>query len=118
MIGTSLLPLNELRTRHPDIYESEIAKYNDRSGLPQTHIPLLNCLWNNVIHCSPIHPHLLYRAWRDAGKAHPSEAGFYRIPIERVANLPVVTMRGHTFTRLDSKRYAELDCVPHETLSW
>ena len=118
MIGTFLLPLSELRTDHPEVYEREIAKYKDRPGLPQTRIPLHDCLWNDVIHCSPIHPHLLYRAWCEAGKANLPEAKFYRIPIERVAGLPMVIMRGRSFMRIDSKSYAELDCVPHETLSW
>lgn len=116
-----LYPLNDIRARHPDVYEREIAKYRDhpsRAELPRTVIGKLNCLWNDVLHCSPIHPHLLYRAWRERGANIDPDREFYRIPISQVAHLPVAMMKGREVEWLDKEGYSELDTVPVETLEW
>jgi hypothetical protein len=62
LIGSTLYPLNDLRESHPDIHAREIATYDDhpsRITLPRTTIDALDCLWNHVLHASPIQPNLL-----------------------------------------------------------
>lgn len=63
MRGDVLYPLNAMKDIYPDIYEKQIAKYDDhpsRKKLPLRRIPKLDCLWNDVIQCAPVHPHLIY----------------------------------------------------------
>ena len=48
--GTTLYPLNRLRDRYPDVYEAQRAKYRGREWLLEARVPLLDVLWNDVIH--------------------------------------------------------------------
>lgn len=119
--GTTLSPLNRLRDLYPDIYESEIAKYQDhpdRILLPQTRLPVLDCLWNDVVHTDPIHPHRLYRAWIARGANVDADRAFFRIPIDRVAEHEIGWMVGRDVQRLDLATYAELTILPEETRRW
>ncbi|MGB0929299.1 MAG: hypothetical protein ACPGVB_00890 [Chitinophagales bacterium] len=54
--GENLHPLNELKTVKPHIYEKAVQKYKGRQVLLSRKVPILDCLWNDVIHFSPIHP--------------------------------------------------------------
>ena len=69
LIGIVLYPLNELKTRLPDVYAIHAGKYVGRESLMQRQIPLLHCLWNDVLHCSPVHPTQIRRALINAGFA-------------------------------------------------
>src|SRR5438309_1394935 len=92
MVGEVLYPLNTLKQLHLAIYEREIAKYQDhpsRVNLPQRIIPKLNCLWNDVAQCSPIHPHLLYLALRERGFSVSPERAFFQIPLSLLHDIPV-----------------------------
>ena len=72
LVGSDLYPLNQLKGKFPSIYASQAKKYAGREQLMQRTVPILNCLWNDVLHLSPVHPSLI----RDALKA----VGFYRFP--------------------------------------
>lgn len=54
--GTSLIPLNALREEHKSTYESAVSKYQGREHLLKSIIPFLNCLWNDVLHLTAVHP--------------------------------------------------------------
>ena len=54
--GNTLYPLNQLKTQFPEIYAAQAQKYIGREVLMQRQVPLLNCLWNDVLHFSPLHP--------------------------------------------------------------
>lgn len=124
--GTQLVPLNALSAREPDIYAREIAKYRstpERRKLPATSIPILDCLWNDVIHCAPIHPHLLFREWARFRTTPPPEQDFFMIPMEHVADLPGVIMDpgkdgNRQFRSLDPVQYREITRLPPETSAW
>ncbi len=118
MTGSVLYPLNDMRTPHPDIYQREMAKYASRAELPATMLPKLDCLWNDVLHCSPIHPRRLYDAWLSQGVEHVPDKVFFQIPIGRVAHHPVAIMRGRELEWLDPARYREITAVPAETVAW
>jgi len=121
MIGTVLYPLNELRTSHLDVYWREVAKYSDhpeRMKLPETLLPILNCLWSDVLHCSLIHPGRLHAAWQEAGACTIPEKKFFRIPIQRGAHHPVAIMRGRKVELLEVANYREIATVPAETSAW
>jgi hypothetical protein len=93
--GRVLYPLNELKGRFPDLYERLQENYATRRDIAALRIPPLgNCLWNDVLHLSPIHPariqaalseagHELPEAWRrffqiDARLLDPASAVLYR----------------------------------------
>ncbi|GCE07232.1 hypothetical protein [Dictyobacter aurantiacus] len=131
MVGEVLYPLNTLRQLYPDIYERERLKYQDhpsRMALPQQVIPKLNCLWNDVVQCSPIHPHLLYLALRERGLAVQPQRTFFRIPLLAVRGIPIVIvdasgpaatpLREDDVCLFDEASYRELDAVPQKALVW
>jgi hypothetical protein len=93
MQGNTLYPLNELKSRWPDVYARAIAKYDEHPGrklLPQRVIPKLGCLWNDVVQCAGLHPKLLYQALTERGLTVSSNLHFYQIPVERLDGKPLV----------------------------
>ena len=67
LLGSVLYPLNELRDRHPDAFARARAKYEGREQVLNMRVPLLDCLWNDVLHLSPVHPAELVEALETAG---------------------------------------------------
>jgi hypothetical protein len=126
MRGEKLYPLNRLRTRQPDLYERELAKYVGREALFDVRIPLLDVLWNDALHLSPIHPSKLAAAWRAAGLwSDIWEREFFEIPLERIDGRPCVWLAGGVlppqgeFTWFRASAYRELTAAPldyHEHL--
>jgi len=85
--GETLYPLNDLKIINKEIYQSQIAKYQDhpyRRTLPSRRIPKLGCLWNDVVHFSPVNPRMVFDTWLSLGVAL-SGVEWFAIPIE---NLP------------------------------
>ena len=62
MKGDVLYPLNELKDIHPAIYEEAKSKYKGREMVMEQHIPFLNCLWNDVLHLTAVHPNDIKKA--------------------------------------------------------
>lgn len=83
MKGTILLPLNELKHSHPHIYENQVKKYVGRKRILERTIPLMNCLWNDVLHTTAIDPHVIYSKLKEAGFNYPLRK-FYKIPVEHL----------------------------------
>lgn len=65
--GTTLYPLNQLWAIYPDIAEAQLAKYAGRAHALTRTIPPLDCLWNDVLMFSPVHPAALKAAMLEAG---------------------------------------------------
>lgn len=89
MRGDKLISLNSLETAHPELYEKYSKKYFDhpeRLKLLRRQIPKLNCLWNDVIHFSPLHPYHVYNALTELGIQIKEELKFYRVPIQNLKN--------------------------------
>jgi hypothetical protein len=81
--GSLLHPLNVLRNLEPEIAAQEIRKYEGRKQLLEARVPPLDCLWNDVIHCSPVHPKLILGAMREIGfEVQPLK--YFEIPVERL----------------------------------
>jgi len=84
----TLYPLNQLKTVKPNIYEKAVQKYKGREILLKREIALLNCLWNDVLHFSPVPPSNIFaaldetlgRKWlkkpRRFFKVNPTKMGF------------------------------------------
>jgi len=90
-----LYPLNRLADIHSDLYEELQRNYATRRDIASLRIPPLgNCLWNDVLFLTPIHParfqaalaevgHTLPRPWRryyqiDARLLDPAFTVLYR----------------------------------------
>jgi hypothetical protein len=52
--GDALLPLRQLRTRYPDLYEEQVRKYDSRPGVIEQRVEPLDCTWGDVLHLSPV----------------------------------------------------------------
>lgn len=81
MEGNVLYPLNQLKTIFPKLYEKYSAKYKGREEVTELVIPALNCLWNDVLHFSPVHPKLIKDVYVSAGHYFPT-VRFYQIDPE------------------------------------
>lgn len=67
LAGSVLYPLNRLKEIFPEVAAAHVKKYEGREGLLNTRIPLLDSLWNDVLHLSPVHPAKITAAMREAG---------------------------------------------------
>jgi hypothetical protein len=77
MRGNILYPLNMLKTEKPEVYKLGVEKYNGREDILSEKIEPLNCLWNDVIHLTAVHPREIKEALSQAGKV--LEFDFYEI---------------------------------------
>lgn len=65
--GDAILPLKQLRTRYPDLYERHARKYAGRPADLDQPVGPLGCTWTDVVFLSPAHPAPLFDALRRAG---------------------------------------------------
>ncbi len=79
MEGTILYPLNELKELKPDIYREHVAEYHGREKVMEQKIPILDCLWSDVVHFAAVHPSKVKQALLDAGVPNIGERKFYQI---------------------------------------
>ncbi len=56
MIGHTLIPLTQMHAVNPELREKYLKKYKGREEVLQQRIPLLDCLWNEVVQLLPLHP--------------------------------------------------------------
>lgn len=68
LAGETFHPLNTLKTLHPVVYEKHIQKYCGREQVLQRPIPILNCLWNDVLFFTNVHPKAILEGFIAAGQ--------------------------------------------------
>jgi hypothetical protein len=126
MKGDTLYPLNILHTVHPELYEKKFAKYAWRPQVPQQKIPVLECLWNDVLHLTPVHPTEVWKVLQEAGYAGQFDYRCYEIdpwnlePEKSIIYLNKLALTAERMTDADFQPYdpATLDAysiVPEET---
>ena len=134
MFGNILYPLNALRKINRDTYEFHISKYKHRKTLMKLKIPVLNCHWNDVVHCSPIDLRLIYKALIEARLHRVGNMEFFKIPIEFFKDIEFVkykfdkeifdiekkayVLRAEDIEPLTISSYRELNELPNKTLEW
>ncbi len=79
MQGEVLYPLNKLKEIYPDVYKEHVLKYEGREKVMDQRIPSLNCLWNDVLHFSAVHPSLIKQALVQAGRTEPFDIEYFEI---------------------------------------
>lgn len=77
--GSILYPLNSLKDKFPDIYKREVDKYIGREYVREQRIPILNCLWNDVLHFSAVNPRDIKKALIEAGRNPDFTLEYYEI---------------------------------------
>lgn len=131
-IGDWLVSLNMMpfMDGYSKIYEKAISKYQGRERLLQRVIPTLNCLWNDVIFLSPLHPNIQYKEHKRIGFT-PRSVKFFKIPIEVLEDKRVTVWKWlsykkyssddpiresiYSYCAFDFSRYQELDELPNDT---
>lgn len=76
--GSILEPLNSLKNSNPELYEVKAGKYQGREHIMERRIPILDCLWNDALHFSPVPPAELKAVLLKAGM-EDKEWSFYQI---------------------------------------
>ena len=60
MHGKALIPLNEMGAKMTEIRSIHTTKYSGREAIMQRKIPLLDCLWNDVVQFLPLQPQTVF----------------------------------------------------------
>lgn len=129
-----LYPLFELKNLFPLVYESEIKKYDDhpqRKNLPFKKIGKLNCVRGEVIHCSSIHPALVFQALKVVFPEGNRSVKFFKIPLSLVEDKPMALFDmnrpeyefgkddpDEVFDLIDPKTYQEIRKIPDQAYSF
>lgn len=95
LLGTALHPLNELEERAHAAWLHARAKYDGRERVLEQRIPLLDCLWNDVLHLSPVHPGELVEALEGVG-LEPGGRRFFEVDAARLDRGRAVIFRNST----------------------
>ena len=107
--GHILYPLNQLKNVYPHLYVTQVAKYRKREAVMQARIPLLNCLWNDVLHFSPVHPSKVQWALGQAGFP-PKKRRYFEIdPFEKGLNATNAVIFLHERIKLNKFQLQEED---------
>ena len=130
--GNWIVPLNLMPYMEGfnEIYKHEVAKYIGREHLLTREIPTLNCLWNDVIFLSPLHPHKHYEEYKKIGFT-PKSIQFYKIPVEVLREKSVTVWNWFSYKKyphgdplrhsieaycdFDFFHYQEMDDLPEDT---
>ena len=79
--GTFHYPLNQLKDKYPEVYETRKEKYLGREYLLNLKIEPLDCLWNDVLFLSPVHPEKIKDALMEAGRKKEFDYQYYQIDV-------------------------------------
>ena len=95
-------------------------------------IPLLDCLWNDVVHFSTLHPHDIYKELKKLDLNLKEDLKFYKIPIEHLQDNenalyhykkkhysgPEAPIAPENLEFLNIEDYTELEDLPIDTLKY
>lgn len=124
MIGETLYPMNQLEQIDSERYAEYRSGYDGREELLKRHIPYLDCLWNDVLHCSPIHPTVLTEAIVAAGITNLPQQEYYQINADTGLDITdaVIFYRDSNkpgdirFERADDADWSTVATIPQITL--
>lgn len=119
------MPLNELKTKHRDLFEAQAAKYQGREELMSWEVPTLGCRWNDVLHFSPIHPQTILDTWRHEHlfeiKQPQLPLEVYKVPLRlfNEENLSYFQSFNSDYENYDSSKdkFWKLECANYSELT-
>lgn len=135
MKGTILVPLSDLQSISEEKFSYEIKKYDDhpkRKDLPNRILKKINCRQIEVLHFSPIHPHLMFLGLKSVFPDWNYSSMFYEIPISKIEGLPAIKFDMNVtgnyvfgedepevmFDWVTPQNYKILDAVPAEAIEF
>src|SRR3989344_5310930 len=112
MRGKILYPLNQLKKKYPISYRYELEKYSWRKYILKKKIPLLNCLWNDVLHFTLVHPKKIKKALKEQG-FNPQTFKVYKIPLKNLNKSQTIIYLNNPRKSLkaEKKDYKKIDSV-------
>ncbi len=112
MDGDVVFPLNTMEKMFPDIFAKEVQKYHGREVLREREICTLGCLWNDVIHMTPVHPKEVRRHLRECGVRADFAGQFIKVDIDCLAQecLTLMAYEHFHFT------FCDVNSVPWERI--
>lgn len=130
-IGTELIPLNQM-DKESVLYKGHARKYVGRENLTEQSIPILDCLWNDVVQFSALDPQIIVDKLK---LIQPDfkifRKSYFKIPVKDVEDIydGVIFNRRSSGNKtyeifedeveiLSSKNYRELSVVPNETINF
>lgn len=108
MVGDLIYPLNQLAEVAPEAYELQRSKYLGREAVLDARISRDGLLFNDTVHCAPLHPYRLFAARERLGFSPPRASAsrtrgtnrfsglFFQIPLERILLRQVLWYRWET----------------------
>ena len=85
MKGDSLIPLNEMMSVDPELRAKYLEKYKGREEILERKIPLLDCLWNDVVQLLPLHPKKLFELQQQLGIVEEiPDYSYYQIDVSQL----------------------------------
>jgi hypothetical protein len=107
--GQILYPLNQLKSIYPSLYLTKAAHYQNREAVMQARLPLLDCLWNDVLHFSPVHPSKVQEALAQAGFERKLRRYYQVDPLAKGFNATNAVVFLHQRLNLEKFQLAEAD---------
>jgi hypothetical protein len=130
MTGSTLYPLNYLKSSHPEIFSTQAKKYKGREELLNSHLGSKPWLWNDVLHFSPLDLKIIKRALINCGSRPTEGRKYFAIPIDVVRSKECCTFTldhrktniykffDNEISEIDWNLYAELEKVPKATKTY
>jgi hypothetical protein len=116
MMGDILYPLNEMKDTLPEVYKKAVLKYEGRERIMQDVIPILGCLWNDVLHFSPVHPSQVLAEFLKSGKELMGRE-YFEIPAEMFSPDKTVIYLNGELPKMDPKNWLPYDSALVEKYS-
>ncbi len=125
--GGILYPLNQLKSIYPENYNLIIEKYKNRLEQMELKIPMLSCLWNDVIHLSPVHPEKINQALKEIRGFGHIKRKWYKIDAKLLDPQSTIVylypnedleMGISNFTAYDPNTVNKYSAVPEETKTY
>lgn len=113
--GTHLLPLNDLRNAHPDVYDRERPKWEGRESVPEWEVPHLDVPWGDTVNLATLDPARLVQARRrlEVPFSRLLERRVVRIPVKRIADQAAVVYNSRSHW-LNSRPGEDVPATPPE----
>jgi hypothetical protein len=123
MVGQVLYPLTQLGGVAPEAHELQKAKYWGREAVLDARISSDGLLFNDTVHCVPLHPYRMFAARERLGFDPPrADASrtrgtyrfsglFFEIPVERISTHRVLWYRWET-PWMNGFPYEDVPLVP------
>ncbi|MEV7873233.1 hypothetical protein [Microbacterium sp. NPDC089188] len=117
---SSLLPASDLAVVDAEAHRAAMEKYEDtpeRRRLRDTAVPGMDRTWTEVVFLSPVHPHAIWRAWREITGRDRAAMEFWAIPAADLPEGTVLLDRTRTATGdpIDPREVRPFDRRTHRT---